>query len=123
MRSTNRLRALSLIALLIFLAGALAPAAWSGEPETVIRITATKFAYSPNEIRLKRGVPAILELESLDRLHGFDCPGLGLRTDIPPGKTTRLRVVPDKSGTFPFHCDVFCGEGHEDMTGTIIVTD
>jgi cytochrome c oxidase subunit 2 len=25
------------------------------------------------------------------------------------------------SGTFPFHCDVFCGEGHEEMTGEIVV--
>ncbi|HEY3491133.1 MAG TPA: cupredoxin domain-containing protein [Candidatus Deferrimicrobiaceae bacterium] len=123
MRSINRLRAVSVLALLILAAGALVPVAWSDEPETIVRVTARKFEYSPNEIRLKRGVPAIIELTSLDRLHGFDCPGLGLRTDIPPGKTTRLRVVPDKSGTFPFHCDVFCGEGHEDMTGTIIVTD
>jgi cytochrome c oxidase subunit 2 len=31
--------------------------------------------------------------------------------------------VPDKVGTFPFHCDIFCGEGHEDMTGKFVVTD
>lgn len=30
--------------------------------------------------------------------------------------------TPDKSGEFPFHCDVFCGSGHESMTGTVIVT-
>jgi cytochrome c oxidase subunit II len=33
-----------------------------------------------------------------------------------------LRLTPDKTGTFTFACDVFCGSGHEDMTGTLIVT-
>ncbi len=26
-------------------------------------------------------------------------------------------------GRFPFHCDVFCGLGHGEMTGMIIVTE
>jgi hypothetical protein len=24
---------------------------------------------------------------------------------------------------FPFRCDVFCGSGHEDMSGKLVVTD
>jgi heme/copper-type cytochrome/quinol oxidase subunit 2 len=35
---------------------------------------------------------------------------------------TRVTLTPDKEGTYPFHCDVFCGDGHEDMTGTLVVT-
>ena len=93
------------------------------QAEQVIRITAKKFEYSPKEIRLKKGVPAVLEFTSLDRLHGFVCPDLGLRTDILPGKVSTVRVVPQKAGTYDFHCDIFCGEGHEDMTGTIIVEE
>ena len=123
MRSIDKRHAVSLFALLILLAGTLVPLAYSGDPETVIRITAKRFEYSPSEIRLKKGVPVVLEFTSLDRLHGFNCPELGIRTDIPPDKTTRVRVVPDKVGTFPFHCDIFCGDGHEDMTGNFIVTD
>jgi cytochrome c oxidase subunit 2 len=64
-----------------------------------------------------------LEFTSLDRLHGFNCPDLGIRTDIPPGKVTKLRFVPQKVGTFLFHCDNFCGSGHEGMTGTITVKE
>ena len=67
------------------------------------------------------GRPVVLEFTSLDRLHGFSCPGLGIRTDIPPHKVTRLRFLPKQAGTFPFHCDNFCGSGHEGMTGTITV--
>ena len=70
-----------------------------------------------------RTIPVTLEFNSLDRLHGFNCPDLGIRTDIVPGKVNRIKLIPDKTGTFPFHCDNFCGEGHENMTGEIIVTE
>jgi cytochrome c oxidase subunit 2 len=108
------------VAFIVMIAGAGVNAA---DADQVIRITAKKFEYSPKEIRVKKGVPVVLEFTSLDRLHGFDCPGLNLRSDIPPKKVTTLRFVPQTPGAFPFHCDVFCGSGHEGMTGTITVTD
>ena len=91
--------------------------------ERVIRITAKKFEFTPSEITLKRGEPVILELSASDELMGFKCTGLGVRTDIVPGKVTRVPVVPDKVGKLTFYCDVFCGDGHEDMDGTITVVD
>ncbi|MGZ3648085.1 MAG: cupredoxin domain-containing protein [Syntrophales bacterium] len=93
------------------------------EKETVIQITAKKFEYSPKDIKVKKDVPVVLEFTSMDRLHGFNCPGLGIRSDIVPGKTTQLRFTPNKAGSFPFHCDNFCGLGHEGMTGTITVEE
>lgn len=90
--------------------------------EQVIKITAKRFSYTPNSITVKKGIPVVLQFTSLDRLHGFDCPDLGIRTDIPQGKVTELRFTPQKAGTFPFHCDNFCGTGHDGMTGKIIVT-
>ena len=95
----------------------------AAEKEQVIQITAKRFEYSPKEITLKKGVPVVLEFTSLDRLHGFNCPGLELRLDIRPGKVNTLRFTPDKVGMFPFHCDNFCGSGHEGMKGMIIVTE
>jgi cytochrome c oxidase subunit 2 len=89
--------------------------------EQVIRISAKKFTYSPNQVRLKRGVPVVLELTSEDVVMGFKVPGLDTRADIIPGKVARVRLVPTKAGTFEFLCDIFCGSGHEEMTGTLIV--
>ncbi len=93
------------------------------EKETVIRITAKKFEYSPKDIKMKKDVPVVLEFTSLDRLHGFNCPELAIRADIVPGKINQLRFTPNKAGSFPFHCDNFCGLGHEGMTGTITVEE
>jgi hypothetical protein len=32
----------------------------------------------------------------------------------------RVRIVPQKTGTFEFHCDNFCGIDPENMNGTIM---
>jgi cytochrome c oxidase subunit II len=91
--------------------------------EQMIRMTARKFEYSPNEITVKKDVPVVLEITSLDRDHGFKLREFGIRADIKPGGVTRVRMVPDKVGRFPFECDVFCGTGHEEMSGELVVTD
>lgn len=96
-------------------------AAADDKQEQVIKITAKKFEYSPADIKVKKGVPVVLEFTSLDKHHGFNCPSLHLRADIFPNKISEVRFIPDKAGVFPFHCDVFCGSGHEGMTGTITV--
>ena len=91
--------------------------------ERVIHITAKKFDFSPDSITLKKGEPVVFEISSADREHGFNLRAFGVRANISPGKVSRIRFTPDKSGKFTFSCDVFCGDGHEEMTGTVIVTE
>jgi cytochrome c oxidase subunit 2 len=91
--------------------------------ERVVEIAVKKFEYIPPEVTLKKGEPVRLELTSLDRLHGFDLPALGIRVDVKPDETATVRLTPDKTGAFVFHCDIFCGDGHEDLQGVIRVTD
>jgi cytochrome c oxidase subunit 2 len=85
----------------------------------VIKVVAKRFDYTPNVIKLKKGVPVTLELTTKDVVMGFSAPDFATRADIIPGKTARVRFVPDKAGTFTFVCDIFCGTGHEQMEGTI----
>jgi cytochrome c oxidase subunit 2 len=101
------------------LAGAIAVRAQPAEK--VISIRARKFTYEPDEITLKLNEPVVLEFTSADVVMGFRAADFGVRTDIFPGHTTRVRLVPDKVGSFVFHCDIFWGDGHEDMDGTIHV--
>src|ERR1700752_463660 len=99
-------------------------AAQSAEPkEKLIKITARRFDYTPGNLTLKKGEPVILEFTTLDVLMGFNVPDLNVRADIVPDKVTRVRSVPDKTGTFTFLCDIFCGTKHEEMNGTITVVD
>ena len=89
----------------------------------VIHISAKKFAFEPDKITLKRGKTATLELKSLDRKHGFLIPDLKIRADVPAGGSVRVTLTPDNTGSFPFRCDLFCGSGHDSMTGVIEVVD
>ena len=90
--------------------------------ERIIKIVARKFEYEPDKIMLRVGEPVLLELTSPEVLMGFSAYELGLRSDIPPGRVTPLRFTPSKPGNFEFSCDVFCGSGHEEMSGVIIVS-
>jgi cytochrome c oxidase subunit 2 len=92
------------------------------KPRRVIRVRAKRFTYTPSTIKLKKGEPVTLELTTEDITMGFNVPDFGVRADIIPGKTTRLDVTPDKAGTFTFLCDIFCGDGHEAMSGTLVVS-
>jgi cytochrome c oxidase subunit 2 len=89
----------------------------------VIHINAKKFEYSPSTITLKKGEPVVLELSSEDRTHGFNLKDFEIRGDVKPGEVTRIAFTPGKTGSFTFSCDVFCGGGHPDMSGTLIVTE
>ena len=93
----------------------------AAQSPTEIRISAKKFEFHPNKVAARRGQPVTLVLTSEDRIHGFKMPDFGIRTDIVPGQETRVTLTPDKAGSFTFICDIFCGDGHEDMDGALIV--
>jgi len=113
-----------LVALLAGGSAALVAAVRDAEgDEQHVSMLAMKFDYLPDQITVKKGKPVVLELSTLDRLHGFDAPTLGLHTEIQPGAPTVVRFTPEAAGSFGIHCDVFCGDGHEGMAGHIIVTE
>jgi len=123
-------KALGIVCAVLTFAGAVVGTAISAQEarqshgqETVVKIVAQRFVYTPNEIVLQKGQPAILEFSSLDFMHGFSIPDLKIRADLPPGQVTRVALTPEKSGVYDFLCDNFCGAGHEQMNGRIIVKD
>jgi cytochrome c oxidase subunit 2 len=89
----------------------------------VIRMTVKRFEYSVKEITVKKGTPVVIEITSEDRVHGFSLPAFGKRSDVIPGQVTRVEFTPDKSGSFEYLCDIFCGDGHEDVNGKLVVID
>lgn len=93
------------------------------DKEQIIQISASMFDFKPSEITLKKDVPVVFELTSKDRHHGFNLPDFHMRADVMPGTVGKLRFTPRKIGTFTFICDVFCGDQHEEMSGTIRVVE
>jgi cytochrome c oxidase subunit 2 len=103
------------------LIGALATRAAAQAPRE-IEMTARRFNYVPNEIALKVNEKVVLLIRSIDFVHGFNVPDLGLRVDLVPGKITRVELQPRKIGVLDFVCDNFCGDQHEEMHGRFMVS-
>jgi len=92
-----------------------------GAAPQVVKLVAQRFHYTPSEFKVRPG-EVVLEISSLDFVHGFNMPDLNLRSDLPPGRVTRLRFTVDKPGEYEFVCDNFCGDKHEEMGGRMIVS-
>jgi len=107
----------ALIALLATAAAADLP------PERHVTVIAEKFDFTPETVTLKKGEPVVLEIVSIDRVHGFVIPELGVRAEVSPSATTEVHLVPQRVGRFVFRCDKFCGDGHEEMEGAIVVEE
>lgn len=100
--------------------GVAAKRSLAADPQ-VVKVVAQRFNFTPSEIILKSGQPTVLEITSLDYIHGFNVPALGLRTNLLPGPPTKVTLKPLAPGRYDFLCDNFCGGGHEDMNGVIVV--
>lgn len=87
----------------------------------IVHLTAKRFVFTPNEIRLAKGQPVVIEAVTQDVFMGLNLPDFNVRADLVPGKKAQLAFTPEKEGTFTFVCDVFCGDGHEAMSGIVRV--
>jgi len=104
-------------------AGYFAVSSAAGTDTERIALSASKFEFSAKEIRVRRGRPVTLVLQTTDFAHGFSVPDFQVRVDLIPGRTVEVTFTPDKAGRFDFLCDNFCGEGHDFMMGRLVVTE
>jgi cytochrome c oxidase subunit II len=94
----------------------------SVSPRT-IEVTASKFAFAPNEITIKKGEEVNLVLHSEDANHGLVIEELGVRAEAKKGGEADLKLNPTTTGTFEGKCAHFCGAGHGSMTFIVHVVD
>jgi cytochrome c oxidase subunit II len=100
----------------------LASLAATNKKERIIKVVAKKFEFVPAEIKVRRGETVVLRFTSPDVPMGANFADFKQRVDIMPGKVATLRLTPEQAGSFVFLCDVFCGTGHEEMSGTLVVS-
>ena len=94
-------------------------------PVETIEITARKYAFTPDTIRVKQGTIVRLALRSLDTAHGIKIGRYGIDKDIPKkGKgSVTVEFYARKPGVYDFHCSNICGLGHFGMDGKLIVEE
>jgi cytochrome c oxidase subunit 2 len=73
------------------------------------------------ELVLPVNQPVLLQLESLDVIHGFWVPEFRVKQDLLPGGATELRVTPTEVGEYRLACAEMCGLRHAYMLADVIV--
>ncbi len=97
-------------------------AAQAGEPR-VIEVVAKRFSWEPAEIQVTVGERVRLVLRTADGLHGIELKRFKISKEIPRGnKPVTVEFTADEAGRFPFLCSEYCGDGHDDMKGVLVVT-
>ena len=86
-----------------------------------ITVEASNWQFSPDTITVNKGDTVKITLVNKDVSHGIAIPAFGFDLKAGAGETATGQFTADQAGTFPFHCSVFCGDGHREMTGTLIV--
>ncbi len=86
-----------------------------------IKMTAKKYEFNPEEIRVKQGEKVRLLITATDRSHGIEIKELGIKVRLEEGKETPVEFTADRPGEYKFNCSVRCGWRHGSMTGKLIV--
>lgn len=87
--------------------------------DKIIYLYAKRFVFIPDLIKVRQNEKIKINAKSLDVSHGFS---LGdINKHIEPGRKTVIEFMADKKGEYVFRCSVYCGAGHSEMKGTIIV--
>lgn len=85
------------------------------------KITARKYSFEPEIIEVNKGDKVRLIIKSADVAHSIVIPEYGINERIDVGKTVTVEFIVDTVGSFSSFCSVYCGSGHDEMKGEIIV--
>jgi cytochrome c oxidase subunit II len=116
-------------ALLVCLAAGALAAATPATPRSAadaeaksFEITASRSKFEPNLIEVREGDHVRITLHSTDTTHGFGIKELNVKTKIPKGGApVTVEFEAPRAGTYTFACTEYCGSGHRDMKGRLVV--
>jgi plastocyanin len=96
------------------------------EPPREIAITMGDYHYAPDFIEMDSGETIVLQVTNTDGITLVDLPaGLDVDTDISAGNSARIRLTPQRPGTYTWYCNkkLPLMKSHRDrgMQGTLVV--
>jgi cytochrome c oxidase subunit 2 len=74
-----------------------------------------------NELHLPAGRPVKVTLISEDVIHDFGVPAFRQKIDVLPGRYVSTWYNPTRPGRYHLFCNQYCGTGHADMVGWVVV--
>lgn len=123
--SSTLIPAVSIIALVLLgpIAG-FAQDATAPEPK-VFEVVARRFAFEPATIEVVEGDRVRLLVRSADGPHGVEIKAFKVKKPVPRAKPgdalVTVEFVATTAGEYAILCSEYCGSGHKDMTGMLVV--
>jgi cytochrome c oxidase subunit 2 len=87
-----------------------------------VQMVARMWFFDPSEIRVAPGSEVDLYLSALDVTHGVYIEGTNVNLMAVPGAVNFARFRLDREGEYRILCHEYCGLGHQNMAGKIVVT-
>jgi cytochrome c oxidase subunit 2 len=87
-----------------------------------IEVVAKRFTFEPARIEVTEGERVRLVVKSADGVHGVEIKKFKVNKKIPRGgDPVTIDFVASAPGEYPILCSEYCGDGHEDMKGMLVV--
>lgn len=82
-----------------------------------ITISATNWDFDKEEYIVKSGEPVTIHFKSVEGVHGIGIEGTEVQNILDDGQ----QEVTLEPGEYRIYCSIPCGQGHADMTATLVV--
>ncbi len=85
-------------------------------------VVAKMFSFKPSPLKVPKGSVVDFYVTSTDVVHGFYIQGTDVNLMAIPNTVNYARTHFDRPGKYQIVCHEFCGMGHQDMVGEVVVT-
>jgi len=124
----------TVIALMIFVAGAVTYYDFATVPDNAMEISVVGKQWmwhvqhpngkrEVNQLTVPIGEPVRLVMRSQDVIHSFYVPAFRIKQDLLPARWSTMWFEATMTGEFPFFCAEYCGTDHSTMIGTVRVLE
>ncbi|HEX4912422.1 MAG TPA: cupredoxin domain-containing protein [Vicinamibacterales bacterium] len=87
-----------------------------------IPVVAKRFSFEPARVEVSEGEHVRLVVSSADGVHGVEIKKFKVNKKVPRGgDQVTIDFVASTPGEYPILCSEYCGNGHEEMKGTLVV--
>ena len=97
------------------------PSSAQDSPRTV-EVVVKRFSFEPARVEVTEGERVRLVVKSGDGVHGIEIKKFKINQKVPRGgEAVTIEFVAAAAGEYPILCSEYCGDGHEDMKGMLVV--
>ena len=87
-----------------------------------IPVVVKRFGFEPERIEVTEGERIRLVVTSADGVHGLEIKKFKVKKKVPRGgDPITIDFVASEAGEYPILCSEYCGKGHEEMKGSLVV--